>query len=108
MSLPVQKSVNSHHFVGCNTNYIVTTLKHYSQGIGGQRDIVIYCSLLSDEIMRAEEKGGIEVAIAIKNYRSIELWGGTWGVSSLKADGLNLPDYTVLAPSIKYRMPLSY
>lgn len=101
MNLPVQKMANFHRFAGCNTNFIVTTLKHYPQGLDGQRDIVIYCSLQSDEILHVEEKGGVEVGIAIKDYRSIELWGGTWGVSSLKADGLNLPDYDFWAPSVK-------
>ncbi len=101
LSYPVQKNDNSRQMANCNTNFIVTTLHRYMQGLCGPHDIVLYCGLQSGEIMHVEENSGIDLAIAVKEYSSIDLWGCTWGVDGLQAKGLSLPHYQQFAPSLK-------
>lgn len=100
-SYPVQKNCATSRIVNCNTNFIVTTLHRYKQGLCGPHDIVIYCGLQSDEIMPVEDNSGIDLTIAVKEFRSIDLWGGTWGVDGLHANGLSLAQYPLAVPSLK-------
>ena len=101
---PVQKLKDATRFVGCNINFIVGTIKNYYTG---PRDIAIYCGMDSKEIMKVEERRGIEWGIAVKEYGSIVLWGGTWGVKAFNMEGLpQRNDYSLVSPGEKIQNAL--
>lgn len=97
----VQMNGKATCIAGCHVNYVVATLKKYKSGLAGPHDVVVYCGLMSEEIISVEEVMGIGYAIAVKEYRSITLWGETWGVAGLSAKGLNLPSFYAISPTPK-------
>lgn len=105
---PVQKNGKATCIAGCNVNYVVATIKNYKNGMAGSHDVVVYCGLTSEEIMPAEEVTGIDYAISVKDFRSITLWGETWGVPGLSANGLNLPPFNVISPNQKVQSAINH
>ena len=105
---PVQKNGKAKRIAGCNVNYVVATIKKYENGLAGPHDVVVYCGLTSEEIIPVEELAGIDYAIAVKENRSITLWGETWGVTGLSAKGLNLQTFNVISPNQKVQNAINH
>lgn len=70
-------SKGTYNLIGYSTNIVINSIANYNNF---KTDAVIYFALSSEEIFKIEEQHRFELEIAIKEYRDIDLWKGTWDV----------------------------